>query len=217
MDNEFKELEIVYRDLSELKEPDYNPRKINARQKEDIRKSLTTFGFVQPLLVNTHEDRLNIIIGGNQRKKIAESIGLKTAPCIEVCLDLAQEKELNVRLNKNQAEFDMDLLKEYFERDFLFDVGFSEKEVGKLETDFDEKFKKLTNDTAEMPVVPKFSEKYGCIIIPYQNDLDENWLRNILEISKAKDYKNVKIAIPYVISVQKFQEIWEKATNPTSY
>ncbi|MBW6490990.1 MAG: ParB N-terminal domain-containing protein [Lentimicrobium sp.] len=208
-----EELKIIYRQLSELIEPDYNPRKISAKQREEIKKSLMNFGFVQPLVVNMHPERENIVIGGNQRKKIAEAMGHETAPCIEVNLDLEKEKELNLRLNKNQAEFDVDLLNEFFDREFLFDIGFTEKEVGKLESEFDQKFNAITNDEAEMPIVPKFNEKYNSIIIFCNNELDFNWIRNVLKLQRHKDYKNSRVGEAHVLTVQNFQEIWEEAVN----
>lgn len=59
---EQKEFQIVYRDISELVEPEYNKvRKISAEQREGLRRSLLEFGFVQPLVVNTHEGRENIV------------------------------------------------------------------------------------------------------------------------------------------------------------
>lgn len=207
------EVKIVYRELSELVEPDYNPRKLSAKQREEIKKSLVNFGFVQPLVVNMHPTRQNIIVGGNQRKKIAESMGYEQAPCIEVSLEIDKEKELNLRLNKNQAEFDVDLLNEFFDREFLFTIGFSEKEVGKLESDFDKKFNSITNDQAEMPIVPQFNERYNSIIIFCNNELDFNWIRNVLKLQKHKDYKNSRVGEAHVLTVQKFQEIWEEATN----
>lgn len=59
---EQKEFQIVYRDISELVEPEYNKvRKISAEQREGLRRSLLEFGFVQPLVENTHEGRENIV------------------------------------------------------------------------------------------------------------------------------------------------------------
>lgn len=211
--NDLKNIKIVYKKIADLKEPDYNPRKITAKQREDIKKSLQNFGFVQPLVVNIHPDRLNIIVGGNQRKKIAEAMGYEEAPCIEVNLDLEKEKELNLRLNKNQAEFDFEALNTYFDRMFLYEVGFSDKEIGKLQTEFDEKFNSITNDNCEMPIVQQFNEKYNTVMIFCNNEMDFNWLRNVLMLERSKDYKNSKIGEACVLTVQKFQEIWEKATS----
>lgn len=206
-------VKIVYRKISELKEPDYNPRKITAKQREDIKKSLQQFGFVQPLVINVHEDRFGIIVGGNQRKKIAESMGYDEAPCIEVSLDLEKEKELNLRLNKNQAEFDYEMLNNFFDKKFLFEVGFTDKELGKIQSEFEEKFKAITNDNAEMPIVQQFNEKYNTVMIFCNNEMDFNWLRNVLRLQRMKDYKNSKIGESHVITVQQFQEIWEEATD----
>ena len=200
-------MEIVYKPVNELIVPSYNPRKISPKQREEIRKSIETFGFVQPLVVNVNPDRMNIVIGGNQRLAIAIASGYDEVPCFEVNLDEAREKELNLRLNKNQAEFDYDALNEFFDKELLFDVGFSEKEVGRVVSDFDKKFQSFNNDNCAMPIVPKFNEKYGCVIITFANELDETFLLNFLHLEKAKDYKNTRVGVPYVIDVKQFQEI----------
>lgn len=205
-----EKLKIVYKKLADLVEPDYNPRKASAKQKQDIKTSLDKFGFIQPLVVNVHPDRLNILIGGNQRRKIAMNAGIEQAPCVEVHLEEKEEKELNLRLNKNQAEFDIDILNEFFDKPFLLDVGFTENEIGRVMTEFEENFNAITNNDAEMPLVPKWSEKYDSIIIFSDNELDFNYLKNVLEITKAKDYKNTRVGESHVIHVKDFQKIMEK-------
>ena len=210
---EIKEAVIVQYDVDILIEPNYNPRKISAKQREEIKKSLTEFGFVTPLVVNINEDRKNIVVGGNQRLKIAKSIGFTTVPCVEVNLSEDREKELNIRLNKNTAEFDYELLKKYFEKDLLFEIGFTESELGKTLSDYEEKLAEFDNDNCEMPIVQKFNEKYDSVIIFSNNEMDFNWLRNVLDLKRKKDYKNTKIGESLVITVQEFQKIWEEATN----
>lgn len=207
------ELRIEQKSIDSLVVPDYNPRKISAKQKEEIKRSLQTFGFVQPLVVNVNEERFNIVVGGNQRLQIAKQLGYETVPCIEVNLDEKQEKELNLRLNKNQAEFDYGILKEFFDRDLLYDVGFTDGEIGKVLSDFEEKFKSVTNDNCEMPIVQKFNEKYRTVMIFCNNEMDFNWMRNVLRLERKRDYKNSKIGESLVLTVQDFQKIWEEATN----
>ena len=41
-----KEIQIVYRNVDELIEPDYNPRKISAKQRDDIKGFLENFGLL---------------------------------------------------------------------------------------------------------------------------------------------------------------------------
>ena len=61
-------MKIVQRKTAELIGAEYNPRKISEKQKKDLRESLEKFGFVDPVIVNTHPERENIIIGGHQRR-----------------------------------------------------------------------------------------------------------------------------------------------------
>lgn len=210
---EKSELQIVYRNINELVTPDYNPRKITPKERREIQKSLETFGFVEPLVINTYEGRENIVIGGNQRLSIAKNLGMETAPCVEVCLDETKEKELNLRLNKNQAQFDFEALVRFFDRDMMLDVGFSEKEVGKELSDFDKKFNSITNENCEMPIVQKFNESYHSVVIFVDNELDLNWIKNVLRLERSVSYKNKTVGDTYVMGIRKFQEIWEEATE----
>jgi len=121
-------VEIVEKKIADLIQAEYNPRQLNSEQYEQIKSSLLRFGCVDPVLVNVHEDRKNVIIGGHQRSKVWKDLGNDTIPCVELSLDLDKEKELNVRLNKNTGEFDFDMLAEHFEQDDLLDWGFDESE-----------------------------------------------------------------------------------------
>jgi len=124
-----KNLEIVMRDPSELIPAEYNPRKLSKKQRDDITASLNRFGFAEPVCVNKHEDRMNIIIGGHQRTSVAKDIGLKEVPTVELNLTYEMERELNVRLNKNSGEWDFEELQAHFQNDELIEWGFDSEEL----------------------------------------------------------------------------------------
>ena len=127
-----KDLQIVYVDINQLKPAEYNPRKANKKQIEDIKKSIEKFGLVDPLIVNNAENRKNIVIGGHLRLKVAKDMGYKEVPVVYVNIpDIEKEKELNLRLNKNTGEFDFDLLAN-FDEDLLKDVGFESVDLDKI-------------------------------------------------------------------------------------
>lgn len=128
-----------------------------------------------PIIVNKHPERVDVIIGGNQRWKILQDLGYDEIPTIEENLDLEAEKELNLRLNKNHGKFDDELLAMYFDRDMLVTAGWSEKELVEQASEYETKLNSITNDEAEMPIVPKFSEKYDAVIIFAENELDIGW------------------------------------------
>lgn len=108
---------------------EYNPRELTEDQHQDLKDSISRFGFVDPLIVNTNKDRKNILVGGHQRLKIAKELGYKKVPCVEVDLTPEKEKELNVRLNKNTGQWDWDALANQFEVGDLLEWGFNEEEL----------------------------------------------------------------------------------------
>lgn len=113
---------------------EYNARKWSDAARKDLTASLDEFGFVQPIVVNSHPTRKGVVIGGNFKLDIAKRNGMAEVPVVYVSLDLAKEKALNLRLNKNQGEFDFDLLAD-FDKALLAEVGFDSKEMDKI---FDE-------------------------------------------------------------------------------
>jgi hypothetical protein len=203
-------IKIRYRKLSELKKAEYNAKDIDREQYKQLKQSIGKFGFIDPMLVNIHADRKDVIIGGHQRYDVAKELGIEEVPTVELELTLEKEKELNLRLTKNQGRFVMDLVQEYFERDLLIDVGFSDKEIGSILDDYDKKLNSITDADAEMPIVAKYNEKYHSILIFVTNEVDLNWIRNVLKLGREKDYKSQTIGQTYVLTAQKFMELWNQ-------
>jgi len=126
----------VNKNLYELFEPGYNPRKISDIDFQALKQSLLNFGAVQPAVVNINKKRYNYIIGGHQRIKAASELGWQVYPCIEVKLDIDREKELNIRLNRG-GEFDFNLLQESFKTEDLVSYGFDPELVDFYVPDID--------------------------------------------------------------------------------
>ena len=140
---------------------EYNPRQLTKDQYTQLKDSIERFGLVDPLIVNKNEDRKNILVGGHQRLRIAREMGMVDIPCVEVDLKLDQEKELNIRLNKNVGEWDYDSLANYFDVGELMDWGFSDDELQFYE---DEPEQGLIDDD-EIPEVKEAITKQGDIWI----------------------------------------------------
>jgi ParB-like chromosome segregation protein Spo0J len=117
-------MNIVIKKIADLKASEYNPRLSTSKQNEDMDKSLNMFGFVDPVIINTYPGRENVIIGGHFRTRRWKHLGYDEVPCIELKLTLEEEKELNIRLNKNTGDFDYQLLEKEFDRADLLDWGF---------------------------------------------------------------------------------------------
>lgn len=122
-------MKIVNRKISELKPAEYNPNVMAEADIKQLMRSLEQFKAVQPAIINVYPGRKDIIVGGHWRIEAAKRLGWKTFPCIEVTLRLAEERQLNIRLNKNHGEFDQNLLQEFFQASELLDLGFNEAEL----------------------------------------------------------------------------------------
>jgi DNA modification methylase len=130
-------INIINVPIADLKPATYNPRKWTKDKTEQLKESIQRFGLVDPILVNGAANRLNIVIGGHFRLRIATELGYTEVPVVYVHIpEESKERELNLRLNKNLGEWDFDLLKE-FDQDLLSDVGFSSMELDDIFLDKD--------------------------------------------------------------------------------
>ena len=146
-------LTIVQVPLADLKLTEYNPRKWSDAQKQELKDSITRFGVVDPIIVNSAESRKNIILGGHFRFSVLQELGYTEVPVVYLNIpDLEKEKELCIRLNKNQGEFDMDLLAK-FDESFLKDLGFGSVDLDKVfEEDDDEEQFDLAKELAKLGI-----------------------------------------------------------------
>lgn len=123
-------MKVEFVKVSELKPSVYNPRKWDEKVITDMTESIKRFGLCDPLIVNSAEERKNIVIGGHLRLHVAsKKLGYEEVPVVYLNLpNIEKEKELNLRLNKNLGSWDEELLKA-FDTSLLLDVGFTPDEL----------------------------------------------------------------------------------------
>jgi ParB-like chromosome segregation protein Spo0J len=122
-------LKIEYVSVNDITPAKYNPRKLSDKEYADLKQSMTSFGFVDPVVINQYPGRKGILIGGHQRVRVWRDMGNDQVPAIFVKLTEAKEKELNIRLNRAVGEWDWDILKDFFDKDDLMAWGFTEEEL----------------------------------------------------------------------------------------
>lgn len=151
-------MQLIYKDLADLKPYDKNPRK-NDQAVEKVARSIKDYGFQQPIVC----DKDGVIIVGHTRYKAAKKLGLKAVPV--VFADLSEEKANEYRLVDNKtnefAEWDFDLLT--LEVDDLpeLDLDFYGFDIDRTEDTFEEEQQELFED------VEKEETHYG---VPYQGN-----------------------------------------------
>ncbi len=128
-------MKIEQRSPSDVTTYRNNPR-VNDSAVEAVAKSITEFGFRQPVVV----DGAGVIVVGHTRWKAAQRLGLETIP-VHVAEDLTPEQARAYRLADNQtaslADWDLELLpaelSELKDADFDMSLlGFSEEELTKF-------------------------------------------------------------------------------------
>ena len=131
---EFKKLKI-----NSLIPASYNPRKKlkpGDAEYEKIKNSITEFGYVDPIIVNSDMT----IIGGHQRWSVLKALGYDEVDCVVIEIDKTKEKALNIALNKVTGEWNKellaDLIKDLQSLDYNVSMtGFEPPEIDELFND----------------------------------------------------------------------------------
>lgn len=113
------------RKINDLIPYQHNPRQMSKSQNEALENSLKKFDLVEIPAINKN----NIILSGHQRLRILQSLGRGEEEIdVRVPSKKLTEKEVqeyNIRSNKNNGEFDMDVLANEFEMEDLLAWGFN--------------------------------------------------------------------------------------------
>ena len=195
----------------EIKPYPNNPKKHPASQVDKIAKSLETVGFTIPILV----DGKGTIVAGEGRFLAATKVlkwtefkeangskpGDKFIP-YKIVDYLSDDLIKAYRLMDNESAKSSDDRVKLAEEILSLDPKFQAiigVDIDKEKFEFEKEFDKHTNETADYPIVPKFSEKYDAFIIVSNNEIDTENLIAVLDLSKAKSYKSGIVGRTHVI------------------
>lgn len=123
-------MNVVYKSTDALTPYEYNTKKHDKTQINNVAESIKQFGFVQPVVIDSD----GVIVIGHCRVLAAKKLKIKEVPC--VCVDDLTPEQVNalriVDNKSNESPWDMDLLAlELPEIDltgFDFDFGLAAEE-----------------------------------------------------------------------------------------
>lgn len=98
-----EKMKIERKRIADLMPAPYNPRKISRKDYEDLKRSISELGYVEPIIWNALTGH---VVGGHQRLKALRELGETEIECVIVGLSDAQEKALNIALNKISGDWD---------------------------------------------------------------------------------------------------------------
>ena len=211
-------MQITTKKISELIPAEYNPRvdlKPGNALYEKLKSSIQEFGYIEPIIWN---ERTGHVVGGHQRLKILQELGLKEAECVIVNFSEAQEKAANIALNKISNKWDMDKLIDLFQdlqdtQEINLELtGFNMPELDKiLKVDFshyygDEREKTYDayrlNEYDEIRTAGyyQFPTIKACHVVP----------DDLIGFNYARSYKGdkSKVGIHFFIDDYQFERVW---------
>ncbi len=171
-------LNIIEKNVDDLKEYKNNPRVISHEAIEKVANSIKEFGFKVPVVI----DKNDTIINGHTRIKACKMIGLETVPCV-VADDLTPEQIKAFRLADNKvaeysewdlAKLDLELMNLDEMDMYLF--GFDSEE----ESDPAKAEHKRMLESMEL----KAFEHYDYLVFVFDNQMD--WLNAVNEFGIKK-------------------------------
>ena len=96
---------IETKKIEDLTPAPYNPRKITKIELERLKRSLSEFGYVEPVIWNK---ATGYVVGGYQRLKALKELGIEEVECVVIDVPEDKEKALNIALNKISGNWDSD-------------------------------------------------------------------------------------------------------------
>lgn len=183
-------MEIVHIKTNTVNLAEYNPRAITDKEKDDIKESIKRFGFTEPIVINTATGTL---VGGHQRVAIAKELGIESIPATYVDLSVEKEKELNIRLNRNKAEWDMDILADNFNREQLEDWGFDDEHLEGLWQNIERKSKVPTGNEGGTREEKEEDVPTSRVIVFYEDKRYKEVMSKLAKINGTTKEKGLKI------------------------
>jgi len=197
-----------------------NPRLVKKDRYDKTRQSIEESPEMlelRELIVVEYMPERYVVVCGNLRLRACKELGYKTVPCKILPADTPAKKlrEYAAKDNINYGEDDKDIIaNEWAEfQTELADWGM-EFESPKQKDKFRERFDAMDNDSAVYPLIPKYDEKHELFIIQSSNEVDSNWLREILDMQHMRSYKTGKVSKSNVISIKDFRNAITAYSNP---
>lgn len=167
---------VEYRKLSELKELENNPRIIKKEQFEKLKQSIANnedYFEARPIILSDRTGEL-VILAGNQRFKAAKALGLTEVPTVLLTgLSIEREREIVIRDNIENGEWDYDLLANDWDAEDLSEWGLDD--VGEF-VDTDELIEVASDNT-----VKEFSEDTNFDLKNLYREKIDNKLHSMIE------------------------------------
>lgn len=183
----------------------HNPMVMSAEQQRALEQSLMKFDVVEIPVINGD----NTLIAGHQRAERMVLLGRgEETTDVRVpnrMLTEAELKEYNVASNAIKGDWVDNILREHYHDVDLASMGVNLQEI---DAQLSEEAKTRERKPV-YPIVAEFSEKYDAIVIVSENEIDTNFIKEVLKLATLQSYKNESIGQTNVIRAKEFIKLWK--------
>ena len=198
------------RRLKDLVPLEHNPfGKISQENRRRLESKVVRLGVFESATL----DQNGVLLTFNKRHNLLMGLGrgeeLFNVLVPNRPLSDAERQEIILASNVNEGQWVQEILDEYFDSELVASVGLS---TAALEA---EMAAALPGAPApkeaepEYPIVAEFSEKYDAVVIVCRNEIDLNFLREVLKLEKSQSYKSTEVGQTSIIHASQFIEAWK--------
>lgn len=199
-------------------------KKIPRDSFERLKNSLVENNFINPFNVWDSGDTLWILDGHHRKKALDElekegvSIPEELPANFINCKDINEAKQLVLVYSSIYANIQNETLQKFL-KGFEYDPKALLTQIELPQVDMQKFIDKYispevyNNTNCQYPIVPKFGEKYGYVLIFCTNEIDLASLKTRLKVDKKKSYKGDAVGSAVAITFQEFDEIWTKSKS----
>lgn len=176
------------------------PRKVKRADYERLKESLRinpNMLAIRPVVYELVNGKKNIFAGRSRFRAWVELGGTKIPAINASKLSPKEKKHFLLWDNENIGAWIYEELEGWGN---LFGIALPEKMQAH----------KFNDTNSEMPIVPKYDEKYKAVLIITETEMDFANLCTTLNLGKAKDYKTSRIKQTQVLSFNDFMKAWQK-------
>lgn len=200
--------------------------KISEEKKQRLEDKLRRLGVYQIPTIDLNNELLTF----NKRRHILMAIG-RGEEIIDVrvpnrALTAKERQEVILSDNVHEGEWDRQILEDMFSDIDLDEIGIDlnsielPEELLQVEAGppggGDEIQNVSEEKAAKYPIVARFSEKYDAFVIVCDNEIDANYLREMLKVETMKCYKSTSVGRTHVLQAHKVIEILRNRKNASA-
>jgi hypothetical protein len=179
--------------------------KITQEKRRRLEQKLLELGVFEAATVDTD----GVLLTFNKRHNLLMGLG-RGAELVQVMvpdrpLSVDERKKIILASNINEGEWIDEILRADYDG-VMQDMGLTLASIDEL---LEGTAGQATEQKPEYPIVAEFSEKYTAVVIVCRNDIDANFLKQVLGIDTMQSYKSKEVGTTHVIEATAFSEKWK--------